>query len=249
MSRKVCIVCGVGAGIGGNVALKFAKENYDVVIIARNQTYKRSNNHDKLTPLLNTIHKLYPQITVLPIVCDVSKREEVERGFKEIKEKFGEENISVLVYNVGIRKLEEESICDVSIDLVNEFFQINAMGALMCMKEVLPAMLKNKNGCIILTGATGSLRGSSGMASFAMGKFALRALAQAAAREFGSKGIHVVHVIVDGVVDIPLMKRFQKDKMNPSDIADCYYFLATQSSSSATFELDLRPLTETIANL
>jgi NAD(P)-dependent dehydrogenase (short-subunit alcohol dehydrogenase family) len=249
MGKPVAVVLGVGMGIGGAVASKFASAGYDVAVVARNKTYKTSHNEDKLTPLKKLINEKYPSCTVLPIVADVSVASDVARAFGVIRSSFKEEDIHVLVYNVGIRLLEGESVAVVSPEMVAEFFRINALGALLCMQQALPGMIAHNRGTIILTGATASLRGSAGMASFAMGKFALRALAQAAARELGPKGIHVCHVIVDGVVDMPLMKRVPKDKMNPDDIAAMYYFLSQQPPSAWTFELDLRPSTETIANL
>lgn len=146
-------------------------------------------------------------------------------------------------------------------------------------------------GTILFTGATASLRGAAGMASFAVGKFGLRALAQSMARELvrsaapappsrlcstrarlqGPKGIHVAHVVVDGAVDLPLMRKHLKQRLataaprgsgeqdveralaervlSPDAVADVYWWVHAQHPSAWTFELDLRPAREPMANL
>ncbi|KAL2159998.1 hypothetical protein VTH06DRAFT_1653 [Thermothelomyces fergusii] len=100
---------------------------------------------------------------------------------------------------------------------------------------------------LLITGATGSVRGSARFGTFAAGKFAVRALGQSLAREFGPKGVHVAHVIVDGVIDIPRTRGFtvndgkEDGKISPDAIAESYWHLHTQHRSSFTQELDLRP--------
>jgi NAD(P)-dependent dehydrogenase (short-subunit alcohol dehydrogenase family) len=103
---------------------------------------------------------------------------------------------------------------------------------------------------LLITGATASVRGSARFGDFAAGKFAVRALGQSLAREFGPKGVHVAHAVVDGVIDIPRTKGFQVNgggpdsKIDPDAIAESYWYLHTQPRSSFTQELDVRPYVE-----
>ncbi|KAA6406712.1 MAG: short chain dehydrogenase reductase family [Lasallia pustulata] len=101
---------------------------------------------------------------------------------------------------------------------------------------------------LLFTGATASVKGSALCASFATGKFALRALAQSLAREFGPKGVHVAHVVVDGVIDIPRTREWvlqgEDAKLSADAIADAYWHLHTQPRTTWTHELDLRPYIE-----
>jgi len=118
--------------------------------------------------------------------------------------------------------------------------------------------LKRKKGTILLTGATASWRGSSGLAAFSVGKFGLRALGQALAREYGPKGIHVCHIVVDAVVDMPFTRPFVEKKfsdgvvpkgilLEPVELAEQYWNIHQQPPSVWTQELDVRPLNEPIA--
>lgn len=137
----------------------------------------------------------------------------------------------------------------------------------MTCKEVVPGkkirnatyflgMVKKGKGTILFTGATASTRALAGLSSFSVGKFGLRALAQSLASELGPKGIHVIHVIVDGAVDVPIVRNFVAknhpqnlptfDWMDPTDIAEQYWLLHSQPKSTWTQEIDLRPFSEKI---
>ena len=120
-------------------------------------------------------------------------------------------------------------------------------------KEAAKYMLKNKKGTIIFTGATASMRGSSGFSAFASAKFGLRAVAQSMARELGPKGIHVAHTVIDGAIDHPWIKENfpdiyelkKKDGiLKPDEIAQVYLDLHNQKKSVWTHEIDLRPYME-----
>ena len=97
---------------------------------------------------------------------------------------------------------------------------------------------------LIFTGATASVKGSARFAAFATMKFALRAMAQSLAREFGPEGVHVAHAVIDGVIDIPRTKDWdfgEDGKISPDAIADAYWWLSTQPKSAFTWEIDIRP--------
>jgi NAD(P)-dependent dehydrogenase (short-subunit alcohol dehydrogenase family) len=122
-------------------------------------------------------------------------------------------------------------------------------------QKVIPLLLESVDDSphppsLIITGATASVRGSARFAEFAAGKFAVRAIGQSLAREFGPKGMHVAHAIVDGVIDIPRTKGFEVNggvsdsKIDPDAIADSYWYLHTQPRSHFTYELDCRPYVE-----
>jgi NAD(P)-dependent dehydrogenase (short-subunit alcohol dehydrogenase family) len=109
-------------------------------------------------------------------------------------------------------------------------------------------MAARKSGTVIFTGATAGVRGGANFSAFASAKFALRGLAQALAREFGSKGIHVAHVVIDGLIDTAETdRRFgpaQGGRMDAAALAQAYFALAQQSPSAWTQEMDLRPFAE-----
>jgi len=102
---------------------------------------------------------------------------------------------------------------------------------------------------LIFTGATASVKANARMAGFNTGKYALRALSSALAKEFGPQGVHVSHAIIDGVIDIPRTKEFLKEagpdaKISPDAIADAYWYLHTQPRSAFVWEIDIRPFVE-----
>jgi NAD(P)-dependent dehydrogenase (short-subunit alcohol dehydrogenase family) len=122
------------------------------------------------------------------------------------------------------------------------------LSAVNLARGVLPAMAENAGGTFIVSGATASLRGGANFAAFASAKAGLRALTQSLAREYGPKGVHVAHVILDGIVDTDASRALHgmdpARMMKPDDIAQCYLALADQPKSTWTHELDLRPMGE-----
>jgi NAD(P)-dependent dehydrogenase (short-subunit alcohol dehydrogenase family) len=119
---------------------------------------------------------------------------------------------------------------------------------MLSAQAVLPHMAARRSGTVIFSGATASLRGGPNFAAFASAKFALRGLAQALAREFGPKGVHVAHVVIDGLIDTPKTdQRFgpaNAGRMNSKAIAQAYLQLTAQAPLAWTQEMDLRPFTE-----
>ena len=118
---------------------------------------------------------------------------------------------------------------------------------LVC-REVMPGMVARGSGTIIFTGATASVKGGAGFSAFASAKFALRGFAQALAREFGPKGVHVAHVVVDGLIEEQqTVARFGEStaaRLDASAIAEAYLYLARQYRSAWSHEIDLRPFSE-----
>ena len=172
--------------------------------------------------------------------CDFADGSAVARAIAGLEELHGP--VEVLLYNAGHLAIapfleQEPSAFEACLDA-------GPRGAANCARTVLPGMLKRGRGSMVFTGATASLRGSSRFAAMAAGKFGLRGLAQALAREFQPRGIHVAHVVLDGLLaGSASVSRFGgKDSqvMDPGEIAAAYRWLVEQPLSAWTHELDLR---------
>ena len=139
-------------------------------------------------------------------------------------------------------------------EFLEEMWRVNALSGFFFSKAAVERMLPRERGTIIFTGASGSMRGKAMFGGFAQAKAALRALAQSCAREFGPKGLHVAHVVIDGAVDgnrintlLPDLKDKAGDEglLSPDGIAENYWHIHNQPRSAWTHELDVRPWAET----
>jgi NAD(P)-dependent dehydrogenase (short-subunit alcohol dehydrogenase family) len=234
------LILGVGSprGLGAATARVFAAAGFSVVIAGR--------SHDKLRQAAESVAAVgrAPKIEV----GDVANAADVAR-FVASAESLAP--LHVAVQNAGGNR--PSPFLKVSAEVFEEHWRAHAFAGFLLAQAVLPNMLARKAGTIIFTGATGSLRGSANFAPFAAAKAALRMTAQSVAREFGPQGIHVAHVIVDGVIDgdrarsaIPgVESRFGEDGMvHPDEIAKMYLVLHRQQRSAWTHELDVRPWSE-----
>jgi len=237
------IVAGVGAGTGRSVALKFAK-TYPTVLLARNP-----ENYESI---VKEIKESGGQ--AIGISTDVSSPKSVENAFAEIQKEFKGKKLAAAIYNVG-GKFIRKPFLELSLEDYEAGYNANGKGFFLFAQATLPLLLDSVSTSphppsLIITGATASLRGSATMSSFASGKFALRATGQSLAREFGPKGVHVAHAIIDGVIDIPRTRDWpvnggvEDGKINSDAIADSYWYLHTQPRSHFTQELDCRPYVE-----
>jgi len=237
------IVAGVGAGTGRSVALKFAK-TYPVVLLARNPA-----NYESIVKEIQSSGG-----HAIGISTDVSSPESVSSAFKEIEKEFKGKTLAAAVYNVGGRFIRKPFL-ELTLEEYESGYEANGRGFFLFAQAVLPGLLASVSTSpyppsLIITGATASLRGGATFAPFASGKFALRATGQSLAREFGPKGVHVAHVIVDGVIDIPRTHGWEVNggvpdgKISADAIADAYWHLHTQPKSTFTHELDIRPYVE-----
>lgn len=156
--------------------------------------------------------------------------------------------IAVTVFNVGGNV--RHGIVDTTAQVYRKVWEMCAFAGFLVGREVAKRMLARQAGTILFTGASASLRGGNGFAAFAGGKHALRALAQSMARELGPQGIHVAHVVVDGLIEnantARLMPELYASKgpdgiIRPDDLAEAYWQLHRQPPSAWTFELDVRP--------
>src|SRR5229473_7489720 len=230
----VAVVVGVGPGLGAALARRFSKE-YSVAINARNEDYLRS--------LAEEIRKSGGKVLEVP--ADIGDRAQVEAAFKSIGEQLGPPE--VLLYNAGSGSWG--TIKEVTADMYEHDWRVNAFGAFLCAKAVAPEMVARKRGVMLFTGATAGVKAGAKSVSFGPAKFAMRGLAQSLARDLGPKGIHVAWINVDGSIDIPGARGLKPslkddDFLKPDAIAETYWHLAHQDPSAWTMELELRPFKE-----
>ena len=238
--KRVAIIAGVGPGLGAAFVRKFAKEGYRVGMFARSPEF---------------IGKLAAELRphALAVAVDVSNAKEVAAGFRKVRQLFGPVEILIAHASGSLG----EGLMKTTPDQFERSWRIAVLGAFLCAREAVPDMLKVATGrgrptggrgagAIIFTGATSSVRGRGGAVAFSSAKFAVRGLAQSLAVELWPKGIHVAHVIIDGVIDTQKVGRTYKPSnkeplLKPEAIADSYWNLIQQERSAWSLEIDLRP--------
>ncbi|MGF1472459.1 MAG: SDR family NAD(P)-dependent oxidoreductase [Rubrobacteraceae bacterium] len=235
MNGKVAAIMGVGPGLGAAIARRFASEGYAVGLMARNE--------DGLSGLEQEIEDQGGE--TLAVSADATDPSSVAQAFGRVEQELG--NPEVFVYNAGAFQMG--GILEVSPEHFDLCFKANCAGAFYVAQHVLPAMQEAGRGTVLMTGATASMRGSARFAALATGKFALRALAQSMAREFGPQGVHVAHVVIDGQINTPRIREMSPDRddstmLSPDAIAEAYWQLHAQDPTAWTLELDLRPAVE-----
>ncbi|MCJ1236480.1 hypothetical protein MMC14_004461 [Varicellaria rhodocarpa] len=247
-SPLLAVIAGVGPGTGAAVARKFA-QSYSVVLLARSPK--------NFEPLVEEINKAGGH--AIGISADVADEESMKSAFEKIKGEGKGLAVSVvwkeLVNRDGVENVQ--SVVEGAAAVYN-------VGSGFVRKPFLELQVSDwDNGysgtlssseppkyppTLIFTGATASIKGSAMCSSFAQGKWAARALAQSLGREFGPKGVHVGHAIIDGVIDIERTKSWQFEhddaKISADAIADAYWHLHTQPRTSFTWEIDMRPYVE-----
>jgi NAD(P)-dependent dehydrogenase (short-subunit alcohol dehydrogenase family) len=221
---EVAVVVGAGPGLGTALVNRFAEGGLTVAAVTRSGRTAEARHHAAAT-------RSY--------ACDATLADQVNSMFARVTTELGPPD--VVVFNVGT--WDRASIVEISDELFTKAWRIGCFGGFVVGRAAAQAMLPHGHGTIIFTGATGSLRGGAGFAAFAVPKFGLRALAQSMARELGPKGIHVAHVVIDGMI-APAGKPAREGFMQPDEIADAYYQLHRQKRTAWTHELDLRPSTE-----
>jgi NAD(P)-dependent dehydrogenase (short-subunit alcohol dehydrogenase family) len=233
---EAAIIAGVGPGTGAALARAFAKEGYAVGLLSRHR--------ESSDPVAEEIRNAGGK--ALAVEADVTDRRSVQAAVAQIRQGLGP--ITAMAHNASgygrgdFLQLEPEQI--------RQSFEANVMGAVHLAQAVIPDMLKVGHGFISLTGATAALRGKAGFAPLAIGKSGLRMLGQSLAREFHPKGIHVVHVIVDGQIDTPRLRSREPNRSNetvipPSAIAEAVISCLRQPRTGWSHEIDLRPSLET----
>jgi NAD(P)-dependent dehydrogenase (short-subunit alcohol dehydrogenase family) len=179
---------------------------------------------------------------VLAIPTDVSNPKQVAAAFLTVRRQFGP--VEILIANAS--GSVGEGLMETRPEQFERSWRIGVYGAFLCAREGVLDMLECGAGAMIFTGATSSVRGRGGAIAFSSAKFAVRGLAQSLAVEFWPKGIHVAHVVIDGVIDTPNVRKRYKPAANepllkPGAIADTYWNLIQQDRSAWSLEIDLRP--------
>ncbi len=232
---KVAVVLGVGPGLGAAVAHRFAREGFVVGLMARSS--------QQLTQIQSEIEQSGGK--ALSVTVDATDAASVKAAFEQVRSQLG--SPEVFVYNAGAFKMA--GILELTPEQFEQNWKVNCFGAFLAVQQVLPAMVERGRGTILLTGATAAVRGSAKFAALAVGKFGLRALAQSLAREFGYQGIHVAHIIIDGMINTPRVRAMASEReehtlLSPEAIAQTYWQLYQQDATAWTLELDLRPAVE-----
>jgi len=224
---RIALIVGVGSGLSASVARAIAADGYQVVLAARNV--------DKLESLCH-------EIGARAIQCDATSAESVASLFASMQQEIG--IAEAVLYNPSA--YTAGSITTLDPELVLDSIMQTAFGAFLVAQQAAIGMKQIGHGAIFFTGATASVKGFPNFAPFAMGKFALRGLAQSLARELGPENIHVAHFIIDG--GIASANRPQTDNdalLEPDAIGQTYLAILQQHRSAWTHEIDLRPWVET----
>ena len=186
---------------------------------------------------------LCEEIGAQAFACDAGDADQVEKLFGEVEERIGVPD--VVVYNAALRVVGP--FVDLLPAQVEAALAVSAFGGFLVAQQAVRRMLPRGHGAVLFTGASASVKGYPQSAPFAMGKFALRGLAQSMARELGPQGIHVAHFIIDGAIRNPGRTEppDRPDSMlDPDAIAAAYLQLLRQPRSAWTWEMELRPWVE-----
>jgi NAD(P)-dependent dehydrogenase (short-subunit alcohol dehydrogenase family) len=240
--RDVCLVIGAGDGLGASIARAFAREGLRVCVT------RRPRNTEAVDKLAEAIRAEGGE--AYPFGLDARVEDDVAALIERIEREIGP--IEVLVFNIGANV--RFPIVETTARVYSKVWEMAALAGFLTTREVARSMIERGRGTILFTGATASVRGGAGFAAFAGAKHALRALAQSLARELGPKGVHVAHVVIDGAIDGAFIrgrlpdaaeKLAREEILVPDEIAKNYVWLHRQKRSAWTFEMDLRPWSET----
>ncbi|WP_276258270.1 SDR family NAD(P)-dependent oxidoreductase [Haloglomus litoreum] len=224
------VIAGVGPGLGASLARRFAEEGCQVALLARSG---------------DSLHDLAADIDAetageaLAVPTDISDREAVVEAFEAVHEAFGD--VDVLVNHASAAAWD--GLLDADPENFRRALAVNVEGAFHCSQEAVPDMVEGDGGTVIFTGATTSVRGRENAVGFSAAKFGARGLAESMARELGPEGVHVAHVVLDGMIRPPGAEP-DEQYLDPDAIAEEYWKLVQQDRSAWTLELDLRPHVE-----
>jgi NAD(P)-dependent dehydrogenase (short-subunit alcohol dehydrogenase family) len=228
MDYRSALIVGAGSGLSASLARAFSKNGMKVALAARTV--------EKLEPLAR-------ETKATIFVCDATRRADVEKLFVDLDGAAATPD--VVVFNASYRA--RGPLAELDPREVEKSIQVSAFGGFLVAQAAVRRMLPRKQGAILFTGASASVKGYAQSAPFAMGKFALRGLAQSMAREFAPQGIHVAHFVIDG--GIRSERRTEPpDKpgslLDPDAIAQSYLHVLNQPRSAWTWEIELRPWAE-----
>jgi NAD(P)-dependent dehydrogenase (short-subunit alcohol dehydrogenase family) len=227
-SYRTALIVGVGAGLSASIARLFAKAGMTVALAARRAV--------ELAPLAK-------EVGGKAFACDATKVAEVAKLFADVETELSAPD--VVIYNASYRT--RGPFVNLDPDEVAKALSVTAFGGFLVAHEAVKRMLPHGRGALLFTGASASVKGYAQSAPFAMGKFALRALAQSLARELSPQGIHVAHVVIDGGIRSgrrPDPPDRADSTLDPDAIAQTYLDLLRQDRSAWAWEIELRPWVE-----
>lgn len=221
--RPLAIVAGAGSGLGQALLTRFEAGGFAAVGLGRSRP-------DTAVGSFRTL--------------DLADEDATPKALAQLIEEFGPPRI--VVHNTA--ELVIKPFAETQLDDYRRTWASMVQSAVLLAQSTIPTMINSGGGAFIVSGATASLRGGARFSAFASAKFALRGLAQSLAREFQPAGLHVCHVVLDGIIDSPKSRALHgleaSKMMQPADIAEAYWQLAHQPPSTWTHELDLRPASE-----
>jgi len=215
-ANETALIVGAGKGLSGSLGRLLEREGFNLALAARNPEKLDTGG--------------------LALRCDATDRAQVEAAFEAVERKWGVP--SLVVYNASYRT--RGPLVELDPDEVEKSVRVTAYAGFLVAQRAAKAMLPRGSGAIFFTGASASVKGYAQSAPFAMGKFALRGMAQSMARELAPKGIHVAHFVIDGGIG----KDAGDTKLDPDEIANTYLSVYRQQRSAWTWEVELRPWVE-----
>lgn len=228
ISYRNALIVGAGAGLSASLARSFAREGMRVALAART---------------VDDLAGIAKETGAKIFACDAARREDVAKLFSAVSSESGEPD--VVVYNASYRT--RGPFVELDPSDVEKALGVSAFGGFLVAQEAARRMLPKGKGAILFTGASASVKGYAQSAPFAMGKFALRGLAQSMARELAPAGIHVAHFVIDGGIRSarrPEPADKPDSMLDPDAIAESYLHVLSQPRSAWTWEIELRPWVE-----
>jgi NAD(P)-dependent dehydrogenase (short-subunit alcohol dehydrogenase family) len=225
---KNALIVGAGEGISASLARLFSKNGIRVALAARK---------------IEKLGALCSETGARAFACDATEPDEVERLFGQVERELAVPD--VVVYNASARA--RGAFADLVPSEVAQAIAVSAFGGFLVAQQAVKRMLPNSHGAILFTGASASVKGYPQSAPFAMGKFALRGMAQSMARELSPQGIHVAHFVIDGGIRSAarVEPADRPDSMlDPDAIALSYWNVLQQPRSAWSWELEVRPWVE-----
>jgi len=225
---NTALIVGAGSGLSAALARALTAQGIKVALAARSTS---------------DLADLAKEIGAPTFTCDATKRADVEKLFADLDGGFGAPEI--VVYNASYRT--RGPLVELDPDEVEKTLMTCAQGGFLVAQQAAKRMLPKKHGAIVFTGASASVKGYAQSAPFAMGKFALRGLAQSMARELHPQGIHVAHIVIDGGIESA--RRTEPpgktaSLLNPKSIAESYLHVIQQPRNAWSWEIELRPWVE-----
>jgi NAD(P)-dependent dehydrogenase (short-subunit alcohol dehydrogenase family) len=228
LKNKVALIVGAGSGLSASIAKSFAGAGMKIALAARS---------------VDDLGALAAEIGAKTLAADATNRQAVTKLYADLAAALGDPY--AVVYNASYRT--RGPFVELDPAEVEKSIAVTAFGGFLVAQEAARRMLPKGTGAILFTGASASVKGYAQSAPFAMGKFALRGLAQSMARELSPQGIHIAHVVVDGgirSVRRPEAADRPDDMLDPDAIAASYLHLLQQPRSAWSWEIEVRPWVE-----